>query len=150
MSPMRYRADAELKKVFIDTGAFYALADVSDRRHQAALKTAAAISKLGLFVFTSDYVVAETHVLLLARLGRQAAGKWLSNLKLHIEYGSSGDLESAGRIISHHSDKNYSLTDALSMAIMRRCGAQDVFGFDSHFTSAGLNLISGEQYVPEE
>ncbi|MFA6033917.1 MAG: PIN domain-containing protein [Myxococcota bacterium] len=133
-----------MRRVFIDTGAFYALADRSDRHHVEAIETAGQLSRRRIYVFTSDYVVAESHVLMMVRLGHEIARKWVSTLDVQIEFGTQSDLEAAKRIITSHTDKDYSLTDALSMAIMRRMNTEEVFGFDSHFTSAGFNLISSK------
>lgn len=133
------------RRVFVDTGAFYALADRSDRHHEEALEIARTLAKEQAAVFTSAFVLAESHVLILSRLGHAAARRWLANLSVRVEHGTEGDLEAAKDLIFRQKDQDYSLTDALSVAIMRRTGTADVFGFDRHFAAAGLCLLSHGQ-----
>lgn len=69
-----------MREVFVDTGAFYAALNRKDRNHRAAV---------GLFdralaeewrLITSNFVVAETHALVLIRLGRDFAAAWLRSI----------------------------------------------------------------------
>jgi len=57
--------------VFVDTSAFYALADEGDRSHRQA--KAAYEALIGERLSTSDHVLVECWFLLGSRLGRDAA-----------------------------------------------------------------------------
>jgi predicted nucleic acid-binding protein len=61
--------------LFVDTGAFYALADRSDGHHLAA-RTAWLEGARTDELVTTDHVVVESWLLLRARLGRRAAMHW--------------------------------------------------------------------------
>ena len=60
--------------IFVDTGAFYALADMADRNHGAA-KSVFEVRGMAGDLVTSDYVFVESWCLIRARLGRGAAMK---------------------------------------------------------------------------
>ena len=129
-----------MRHVLIDTGAFYAMADRSDRHHEAAVDLARRIATAKIQVLTSDYVVAETYSLIMYKLGHAVARAWLSRLDVKIEFGSEDDLDVASRLLATYRSMDLSLTDALSMAIMRRTGADEVLGFDRHFSAVGFKL----------
>jgi predicted nucleic acid-binding protein len=121
--------------VFVDTGAWYALADSSDRHHDEARRFYLAQAPLGRLV-TSDLVVSETWTLIGAHLGRAAALTFWDTLRatrtpiLTIE---AVDLEAAWRIVHAFPDQDFSFTDCASFAVMERLGIDEVFAFDSHF-----------------
>jgi predicted nucleic acid-binding protein len=116
------------------------MADRSDRHHEAAVDLARRIAAAKIQVLTSDYVVAETYSLIMYKLGHAAARTWLSRLDLQIEFGNDADLDAAKLLLAAHRSMDLSLTDALSMAIMRRTGTDEVLGFDRHFSAVGFKL----------
>jgi uncharacterized protein len=130
-----------MRRVFVDTGAFYALADRSDQHHAAACATAQRLAAERVRGLTSDCVVAESYSLIMYRLGHIAARTWLSRLDMRIEFCTDGDLEQAKALIARHRPVDLSLTDAFSFVIMRRSATIDVFGFDRHFAVAGFALL---------
>jgi len=132
----------EGRLVFVDTSALYALADENDRHHAEAKRTAERIKKLGVLAFTTNYIVAETHVLLLSRLGADAARTWLDRFVLKVEQVSEKDQAHARNLVLTHDDKDYSLTDASSFSIMRRLGTHIAFAFDAHFRQFGFEIIA--------
>jgi predicted nucleic acid-binding protein len=44
-------------------------------------------------------------------------------------------------LYGQRSDKGYSLTDCISMAIMRQMGIADVLTHDKHFTQEGFHIL---------
>jgi uncharacterized protein len=130
-----------MRRVFVDTGAFYALADKSDQHHAAASATAQRLAAERVRGLTSDCVIAECYSLIMYRLGHNAARTWLSRLDMRIEFCTESDLEQAKALIARHRSVDLSLTDAFSMAVMRRTATTDVFGFDRHFSMAGFALL---------
>jgi predicted nucleic acid-binding protein len=50
----------------------------------------------------------------------------------------------ARQILQHHRDKDYSLTDATTFAIMERLGIVEAFSFDRHFRQYGFLVIGLE------
>jgi len=61
-----------MKRIFVDTSAFYALLDRDDRNHQKAKKKWAEILEATPALVTSNYVLVETLALLQSRLGLEA------------------------------------------------------------------------------
>ncbi len=54
------------------------------------------------------------------------------------------DEERAAQIIRTQADKDYSLTDALSFAVMERLGLSRAFTFDRHFAQYGFTVLTPE------
>jgi len=121
--------------IFVDTGAWYALADRSDRHHLTAAGFFAEEAP-GREWVTSSLVVAETWSLLAAHLGRPAALTFWETLRdLHVPIlpCDAVDLEAAWRIAQAFSDQDFSFTDCTSFALMERRGIDEAFAFDGHF-----------------
>jgi predicted nucleic acid-binding protein len=53
----------------------------------------------------------------------------------------SRDEDRAWQIITQYSDKDFSLTDAISFAVMERLGIKTAFSLDRHFTQFGWQTI---------
>ncbi|GIV21259.1 MAG: DNA-binding protein [Armatimonadota bacterium] len=128
---------------FADTGFFYALVDRGDAWHAASVSVLRDVQRKGLVVMTSDFVVAETHALLLHRLGRHAALQWLDNLSewVLVEAAFRTDLYQAYEILHHYADHEFTLTDAISFSLMRRLGIRVGLTMDRHFAAYGEDLL---------
>jgi len=121
-------------RVFVDTSAFYALADESDRNHSRAKNAYESLLKLSLV--TTDYVLLECWFLIGNHLGREKAISFWDGLRSGIVdmiSVTTQDLNKARRIVDRFSDQDFSLVDASSFAVMEREKIKSVFTFDSHF-----------------
>ncbi|HZY41863.1 MAG TPA: PIN domain-containing protein [Anaerolineae bacterium] len=122
--------------IFVDTGAFYALADTDDVHHAEATE-----SYTGGFgahhFFTGDYVIIETWLLIRNKLSRPTAMTFWQSIRagvvgvLHV---MPDDVERAWRICERFADQDFSLVDAVSCALMERAGIASAFAFDHHFS----------------
>jgi predicted nucleic acid-binding protein len=132
-----------LQSVFVDSSAYYALIDRQDAEHPAAKAILERLERQSPRprIFTTNFVRAEAHALILNRLGRPAAMRFL------LELATGGttlirvtvqDERRALEIIEHYQDKAFSLTDATSFAVMERLGIETAFAFDAHFRQYGL------------
>jgi predicted nucleic acid-binding protein len=91
-------------------------------------------------------VVIETYALLLSRTraGRSAAIAFLDALyqsSVHVERIRRIDETQAVALLRSHSDKTYSLCDALSFVVMERLGIAEALAYDRHFREYGRFLI---------
>jgi predicted nucleic acid-binding protein len=121
--------------IFVDTGAFYAVADSGDRNHRGACSVFEARGMAGELV-TSDYVFVESWCLIRARLGRAAAVQYWDAMQSGVvrTYGvTTKDLANARSIASAWSDQDFSLVDCTSFALMERHRFDEALAFDNHF-----------------
>jgi hypothetical protein len=129
--------------VLWDSSAILALLDADDRDHARAAEIARAIARQGRPSFVTNYVEVETHALLLAKLGRSLAREWLLSASLPVIRAAPAEEASAREILLRYSDKDWSLCDALSFAVMERRAVRTVFTFDRHFQQYGRFEILG-------
>lgn len=132
-------------KVFIDTSAFYALADSGDRNHEAATEKYMELLDRKVKLVLSDHILAECATLIRRRLGYDASKRFLHLVEksetigtFQIMFVEVTLLNSAKDIFFEIADPKLSLVDALSFAIMRKMAIRRFFAFDDHFNQAGF------------
>ncbi len=106
----------------------------------------------GRLLYTTNFVLAETHALLLHRLkpatgaptARAIALRTVEQLYDSAERRNtlvrvtSGDEARAFQILAHYHDKVFTFTDATSFAVMERLAIPLALTFDGDFTRAGF------------
>ena len=127
--------------ILVDTSAIYALVNDADAIHGAAKTRLRMMKKNRFEPLLSNFIVAETHALVLTRLGPHIARRWLLGNRWQIERVLPSDEDRAHQIVASHLDKDYSYTDATSFAIMERLGIRRAFSFDRHFEQYGFAVI---------
>jgi predicted nucleic acid-binding protein len=118
--------------LFVDTSAWYAAADRSDRSHRRARVVLAGEEAL----VTSDHVLVETWLLLRHRLGRGPAERFWDGLRsgvAEIEPVTAADLALAATVADIFPDQDFSIVDRTSFAVMQRLGLRRVATFDDDF-----------------
>jgi predicted nucleic acid-binding protein len=136
-----------LRRVFVDTGAFVALRNRSEREHEAAREALSALVAERAQLLTSNYVFAETYTALLVRASREEAIQW----GRHFRAGEAIEVarvdepveEQAWSILESDADKRWSYVDVTSFALMERERITEAFAFDHHFAQRGLTLVPG-------
>lgn len=131
-------------RILVDTGAFAALAVRDDTHHQRAMLAVQHLATRRSRLITTNFVVAETHALVLARAGRDLARRVLSHIEQAVEEivrVGEADEQRARTIIDLYDDKDFTLTDATSFAVMERLGIVDAFTFDRHFLQFGFLVL---------
>ena len=127
--------------VLIDTSAFFAMANSSERRHEPAKAVAAELAKASVRLYTTNFIRAECHALILNRLGHQAADKFLEHLgdapRDFVVYVSRTDEMKALDLLQRYRDKDFSLVDATSFVVMERLKVPTAFCFDDDFRQYG-------------
>ena len=128
--------------VFVDTSAWYALVDKSDRDHTSAVTS---VKKLTRPLITTNYILDETVTLIKVKLGPRIAidfGQKLWNQELAIRIRIlEKDEQRAWELFSQYDDKGFSFTDCTSFAVMERMKIDTAFAFDEHFTQYGKFLF---------
>jgi len=122
-------------KTFVDTSAFYALADDDDQYHEQAKDVYESLKGEAQLV-TTDYVLLECWYLMNNHLGREEALQFWDGLTSGMVEIVDLDLlirKKAREIIEDYSDQDFSLVDATSFALMEQGGIERAFTFDSHF-----------------
>lgn len=89
--------------------------------------------------------MAEAHALLLSRLNRQIATQFLDQIEqsaVRLITVNAADLRRAHEIIRQYDDKDFSLTDATSFAVMERLNIVYGFTFDRNFSQYGFTVLT--------
>jgi predicted nucleic acid-binding protein len=129
--------------VLWDSSAIVAALDAGDRRHEAAVAIAERLAAERWLSLITNYLEAEAHALLLRRLGRGAALGWLLKTTIPVLRALPADEQRAKEILARYRDKDFSLCDAISFAVMRRLGVRTAFSFDRHFQQYGRFEVLG-------
>ena len=126
-----------------DSSAVLALLDADDADHERAVAVAERIATHGRPSFITNYVEVETHALLLRKLGRTLAREWLLTGGLPVLRVLPAEEERARAILARHLDKDWSLCDAISFALLDARGVRTAFSFDRHFRQYGRFEVLG-------
>jgi predicted nucleic acid-binding protein len=133
------------ERVFVDTGAWIALAVTADPYHRRAVEAWESLRERGARLTTSVPVVLETFTFLDRNTSRDVALAWKDSLKtlpwFRIVTGTNADLERSWEYFRRADLHKVSAVDATSFVLMSRCKARHVFAFDHHFAAVGFRLI---------
>ncbi len=136
--------------IFIDTGAFYALADIRDQHHEKA-KACYLSNYQSRGFWTSEYVFVESWSLIHHRLGKAAARKFWETIRskvVPLEPVTVADMDRAWEIFTKYEDQDFSLVDCTSFAMLERFGINEAFAFDTHFSVFQSNTGLAFQIYP--
>lgn len=129
--------------IFVDTSAFFALADRADAAHKRSKEILARLAQGGEDLFTHNYIVVETVALLHRRLGIKIAVRFLDDMNRFPVVWVDADLhQQAARSFGEGKFKTVSFVDEISFAVMRRKAVSAAFAFDDDFRRAGFTLYS--------
>jgi predicted nucleic acid-binding protein len=131
--------------IFVDTGAWIALLNQSDKHHHQALQFQRELSRgaHGRMV-TTDYVLDEavTYLRLLGSVEsvREFRRVLTESESVQVVWTATDRFWEAWQRMEDRSDKAWSLTDCLSFVTMESLGIETAFGFDADFIQAGFVL----------
>lgn len=135
-----------MTKVFADTSFYIALINPDDAWHQAALASG---DKYRGTVYTTEYILLELGNYLSKTPNRSLLQEVVEELyndpKTIIVPSSSSLFEEGMRLYARRLDKQWSLTDCISFALMEDLDITDTLAFDHHFEQAGFHVA-----VPRE
>jgi|SRR3954471_15142418 len=130
--------------VFVDSGAWIALAASRDPLHGRAREQWDRLRSAGAKLHTSVPVVIETFTFLDRNANRDVALAWKQSLfrldPVKIHTCELRDLEQSWEYFRRADFHKLSAVDATSFAIMRRLRIRVAYTFDHHFLVAGFRI----------
>jgi uncharacterized protein len=133
---------------FVDTSAWYPLLVAKHPDHARLASALRELIRNRRRLVTTNLVVAETHVLLLRRVGAQTALAFVRTVDEvpNVVVRSTRDLENEAERnwLARYSDQGFSFTDAVSFAVMTNRGMRDALSIDHHFAVAGFQRLGSE------
>jgi hypothetical protein len=117
-----------------------------DQYHAHAAAELRRLREARATLVVTDLILAETHLHLLHALGPARAAAYLGTLKAdpaieEVHTTASVQRSAMGDWIRRFSDQPFTLTDAVSFAVMTDRRIDSAFTFDSHFTVAGFRVL---------
>ena len=132
--------------VFVDTGAWIALALSRDPLHARARQGWEELRSAGARLRTSIPVVLETFTFLDRSAARDVALAWKESLNalryLRVLECKGADLDRAWGYFKRSELHKLSAVDATSFAIMKRARIRLAYTFDHHFAAVGFRLVT--------
>lgn len=133
------------EQVFVDTGAWIALALTRDPLHTRALEAWEMLLDVGARLNTSVPVVLETFTFLDRNAHRDVALTWRESSEEVLAAKplecSASDLDEAWPYFRRTDLHKLSAVDATSFVLMKREKIRVAFAFDHHFSSVGFRLV---------
>jgi predicted nucleic acid-binding protein len=133
------------ERVFVDTGAWIALAVTADAFHTRAVEAWESLLERGARLTTSVPVVLETVTFLDRNTAREVALAWKESLKTlrwcKVLGCTPADLERAWDYFRRTDLHKVSAVDATSFVLMTSYKIRHAFAFDHHFATVGFRLV---------
>ena len=131
--------------VFVDTGAWIALALTRDPLHARARAAWDDLRGAGVRFHTSVPVVLETFTFMDRNAARNLALAWKDSLEtvpqLKVLPTTAKDLNQAWAYFERPDLHKLSAVDAVSFVLMTQRRIRVAFAFDSHFATAGFRVV---------
>jgi predicted nucleic acid-binding protein len=125
------------KKIFVDTGAWFAIADKTDQFHRKARDYIKRIVENRNNLITSNLVVHEAAMLLSRKLSKEAASRFLQTIynddDVEVIHCNEAVEKEAYSIFHHYAEQDFSIVDCVSFVLMKKLEIKRVFTFDKHF-----------------
>jgi predicted nucleic acid-binding protein len=132
--------------VFVDSGAWIALALSRDPLHAQAREQWGLLQEAGASLHTSIPVVIETFTFLDRNAARDVALAWKEAVYrpgvIKVLSCELRDLEQSWEYFRRSDLHKLSAVDATSFVIMKRARIHRAYSFDHHFAVAGFRLVS--------
>jgi predicted nucleic acid-binding protein len=141
------------RRVFVDTGAWYAIQVADDEWHEEAVRTINGLLAAPHSLVTTNHVIGETYALLRITCGHAAAARFLDRVeesrRLETIFVSEETEKRAYAILRQYADQDFSFVDATSFAAMRAARIRHAFAFDQHFATAGFFRVPNDLPVAQ-
>lgn len=130
---------------FVDTGYLIALFSPNDAHHAQALALQAQVQRERRKLLTSEAVVFEVGAAF-SRVAYRAVGQAVMHTLINDSLIETTPVTPALRdkalaLFAQHQDKDWSLCDCASFAVMRERGVTQALSADHHFDQAGFTAL---------
>ncbi len=131
-------------KIYVDTSAFFALIDRSDKHHKQASVMWPALLDENITIITSNYVVSETVELLQSKIGFEAARLWYKDILgvMEVWWVDANVHDRAYDLWLNLGRRQLSFFDCVSFVTMHYHQIEKAFCFKPHFVDYGFDLLS--------
>ena len=133
------------ESVFVDSGAWIALALSRDPLHETAREQWTVLREARARLFTSIPVAIETFTFLERNAKRDVALAWKDSIyqpgTVKLLACELRDLEQSWSYFERNEFHKLSAVDATSFSIMQRAGIRIAYSFDRHFAVAGFRFV---------
>lgn len=133
--------------IFVDTGAWLAIAIKRDQYHVVAVNYYHRLSRKRLSLITTNYVLQETYTRIRYDDGHNKAIQFheiiteaIQKGRLRVEWITPSIHEEAWILFKNYPDHAFSFVDCTSFVVTKKTGIQTVFGFDTSFKIIGFIL----------
>lgn len=134
-----------MRTIFVDTAYWVARSNRRDQWHQKAREIA---SMLGNAHFLTTELVLVEYLNYFCGFGSEmrerisaAVQATLEDANIQVIWQTQALFESGLDLYKARLDKGYSLTDCVSMAVMRQTGIREVLSHDRHFAQEGFSIL---------
>ena len=132
-------------KTFVDTAAWIALLNASDALHDRARQVMEELNQQNASLITTEFVLLEVADALSSPPIRSKTVAFIEGLRklvvLQIVPASQSLLVDGWALFRQRSDKEWSLTDCTSFAVMNQAQMMQAFTSDHHFEQAGFTRL---------
>lgn len=129
----------------MDTSGWFPLVDNENPAHDRVAQALRNSVRKKRRIVTTNLVIAETHALIMRRIHRTAAIAFLREVSRapNIVISSTPEYEATAEAdwLSRYADHDFSVTDAVSFAVMSDRNIREALGLDNHFVVAGFSLL---------
>lgn len=136
-----------MRYYFADTSGWGNLIDPTENFHLLAAQFYDSRRKQGLIALTTNYVIAELVALMTSplRIRRQTIISFVESLQTspYVEIVHINETldAAAWQLLKARADKNWSLVDCASFALMQQRGITEALTSDHHFEQAGFTRL---------
>ena len=134
--------------IFVDTAALIALGNRQDQWHAQAISMSRQLTLAGCRFLTTDAVLLEVGNTFSRVAYKPAALRLIETARESPRWrcvASDRVLVDRGlALFRQMTDKDWSLTDCISVVVAREQGLQQIFTTDHHFTQAGFEILLRE------
>jgi len=134
-----------VRALFLDTSFTLALEDADDQYHREAATHWRAYQQRPQPLVSTAYVFAETLTVIRKRLDHARAMAVAKRLRtsplVTLLPVDLPDFEAGLAWFERYHDKDFSFTDCVSFAVMKRLGLKTALTFDHHFVQSGFERL---------